>query len=183
MAFIWLLQVQLIFISIQYILEELLNPGTNNTYALAKTNNTATINSENNIFVNNRTNSGGSGTHYAYYLNGTNNLTSDYNIYNAAGTGGVLASENNGANNRTTLQAYRAVISGQELHSGIGDPNFVAPVGNSSTVSLNVQSSTPAENSGLAISGISDDFYNSPRPTPPNSSPDIGADEGNFTGS
>lgn len=134
---------------------------------------------QNNIFVNNRSNSTTGGYHYCYILNGTTGANFDYNVYFASGTGGNVASINNGTTARLTLKAVRENFILQELHSGYGNPSFVDATGNSSAVDLHISGTSPVEASGIAIAGITDDFdgntLTSYTPT------DIGADAGNFT--
>lgn len=153
--------------------------GTTNSYAFYSsiTSNVRAL--QNNIFVNNRSNSSGSGIHVAYFISGSvpapTGLASNYNIYYANGTGGILI--RNGSTNYT-LQAWRAA-SGLDLASHQADPNYISSTGNSSTVNLHVQSPTVAEANGTLIESVSDDYDGSTRATL--SATDIGADAGTFT--
>ncbi|MBL0177030.1 MAG: hypothetical protein IPP94_17535 [Ignavibacteria bacterium] len=133
----------------------------------------------NNIFVNDRSNASTGGKHYAYVLESSVIAFSDYNIYKAGGTGGVLASITGMANDLATLQALREAFAGQDLHSGAGDPNYVNATGSASVADLHVQSSTAAEGAGTVISGVSNDFDGASRAS--NTPTDIGADAGTFT--
>lgn len=153
--------------------------GTTNTYAFysAISSNTRAI--QNNIFVNNRSNTTGSALNVAYFITVTfpspSGLTSNNNILYANGTGGILL------RNTTTnysLNAWRAA-SNLDIVSHQGDPNFILATGTSSTVNLHVQSPTMAEGGGTYIPSITDDYDGSTRTglTPW----DIGADAGSFT--
>ena len=65
--------------------------GSLNSACLYNAGNSSTRNFRNNIFVNARSNSGSSGTHYAMsILNTGGTLTCDYNDYFVSGTGGKL---------------------------------------------------------------------------------------------
>ncbi|PKP23117.1 MAG: hypothetical protein CVU05_00905 [Bacteroidetes bacterium HGW-Bacteroidetes-21] len=145
--------------------------GSQNTFSFAR-GSTGTTNIRNNIFVNAR--SGGTGSHYAYYLAGVTNLTSNYNIYSNGGAG-VLAYVN--AVVRTTLGTIQTG-TGQDGSSIVADPLFVNPTGNSTTVDLDIQATSPAIGKGIAGTGILTDFDSQVRSTgvSPNG-PCIGADE------
>ena len=68
--------------------------GANNTFAFNSTGTTNARTFQNNIFVNARSNSGGTGKHYAVQYGGTTvnppGLTAGGNLFLASGTGGVL---------------------------------------------------------------------------------------------
>jgi len=135
---------------------------------------------KNNIFVNERSNSigGSNGRHYAMYLSYEDVVNSDYNIYNVTGTGGVLA--NFDGTDFTTMRAIKAYAdNGNDYHSGMGDPNFVNSIGNSSNCNLHLTGTTPAEGMGYTGITLANDFDDQVRSslTPV----DIGADAGNFT--
>jgi hypothetical protein len=151
---------------------------TTNTMAFYRSVNTTVDEVKNNIFVNNRSNSTTGGKHFCYVLNGTNSITVDYNLYQASGTGGNLASVNNGTTARATLISTRENFNGQDLHSGYGAPSFINATGNISTLDLNLTGTTPAEASGVTT-GVSVDFNGDVRS---GLSPiDMGSDAGNFT--
>lgn len=155
-----------------------------NTYAFNSTTTFNTRSFQNNIFVNARTNSAGTAKHYAFRVGGSGinptGLTSNYNLVYANGTGGILGLYN--SVDISTLKAWREA-TGQDLNSGYGDPNFVNPTGSitAGTFPLKIQGTTPAEASGNAVTGISDDIEGNTRSslTPT----DIGADAGNYTAS
>jgi len=137
---------------------------------------------QNNIFVNTRTTSGGTGKHYAVLYGGTTvnptGLTAGGNIFFVSGTGGVLGLYN-GAD-RATLVAWQAA-TGQDASSAFVDPQFVNPTGTSATVDLHLSANNPAEMGGLPLAVVTDDYDGETRSglTPT----DIGADAGNFTSS
>ena len=149
--------------------------GTVNTYAFQRLL-TGTDEIRDNIFVNSRSNTSGTGSHFAYGLNATTTATSDYNIYYAPGTGGAISSV---AGTTYTLQGLRATVSGQDLHSGNGDPNYLSPNGSSFTINLHLNSATPAEGTGVTTTtSVTDDYDGTTRSTV--TPIDIGADAGNF---
>lgn len=145
---------------------------------------------QNNIFVNARSNSGGTGSHYAARYGGavTNptGLTAGGNIFLATGAGGILG-QFNGAD-FTTLAFWQSAI-GQDGTSAMVDPLFINPTGDASAVDLHLQASNPAEGGGTlltdaltqASASVTDDFDGQTRSalTPA----DIGADAGTFTSS
>jgi hypothetical protein len=132
---------------------------------------------ENNIFYNTRT-GGTGGKHYSIKIGGSGvrplGLTSNFNLFNSNGaTFGIY-----NATEMKFLANWR-ITSDQDMASAFGDPNFIAPAGNATTVNLHIQNPTPVEHSGLAIAGVTHDFDGDTRSalTPT----DIGADAGNFT--
>ncbi|MBL0308475.1 MAG: hypothetical protein IPP77_01915 [Bacteroidetes bacterium] len=146
------------------------------SYAFRRNTSSGTYNVRNNIFVNERSNSGGSGKHFAYWV-WVAPTTSDYNIYYATGTGGILFSLN--GTDQATLQGMKSAMSGQDLSSGVGNPNFVAPT--AATPDLHLNSPTPAEGTGIAIGTVTDDFDGDVRAS--TTPTDIGADAVNATAS
>jgi hypothetical protein len=154
--------------------------GTANSFAYSSTSQSNVRDIRNNIFFNARSNSGGTGKHYAM-ANGSvtsppPGLTSDNNIVYATGFGGVLV-RFNGAD-YTTLGAWQAV-TGLDGASLSADPRFVNATGTSATVDLHLRASNPAEGRGVLIGAVTNDFDGQTRSslTPV----DIGADAGNFT--
>jgi hypothetical protein len=147
----------------------------NNSFALTSDNQSAR-DFRNNIFVNARSNSGGTGKHYAVSYATNPGLTSNNNIYYTSGTGGVLGRFNN--IDRTTLSAWQAAV-GQDGASGYGDPLFISATGTAATVDLHLQASNPAEGGGVLIAAVTDDFDGQTRSTL--TPTDIGADAGAFT--
>lgn len=154
--------------------------GASNTRAFLSTSSTNARTFQNNIFVNARSNSGGTGKHYAVVYGGTTvnptGLTTGGNLFYVSGTGGVLGSYNSA--DRSTLAAWRDA-TGQDSTSVVADPLFINPTGDAATVDLHLQPSNPAESQGVPIPTVADDFDGQTRAdtTPV----DIGADAGDFT--
>ena len=113
----------------------------------------------NNIFSNFRTTSAGTNAHYAVFLNysGSSNLTLDYNIYWASGTGGVIGNYN--GSNVTSLP----IVSGQDANSSISIPGF-SNAGGLTAADYKVNTSTV----GVAGTGIILDYAQTARGIPPN---------------
>lgn len=134
----------------------------------------------NNIFFNNRS-GGETGKHYAIKVGCSefdpDNPSSDYNIFYASGSGGIIGYYNADI---ATLQEWREATNGQDMHSGFGDPNFVNPDGNSTTVDLHVEGTTPAEGAGGEYYLMPYQDWDSDErfEQTPN---DIGADAGDYT--
>lgn len=153
--------------------------GSTNSYAFYSSVTTDVRAFQNNIFVNNRSNSSGTGINVAYFVSGTipnpTGLFSNNNLFYANGTGGILI--RNVSTNYTLISWRNA--SNLDNASNQGDPNFVLATGTSSNVDLHVQGSTMAEGNGTSISSITIDYDGSTRSgLTPN---DIGADAGSFT--
>ena len=133
----------------------------------------------NNIFVNARSNSGGTGKHYAAAYGGTTanpaGLTANNNVFFVSGTGGVLGSYN-GAD-RTTLAAWQTA-TGVDTASLNGNPLYLDPTGTSATVDLHVQAVSLVESAGTPVANVMDDFDGQARSAL--SPVDIGADAGDF---
>jgi len=148
--------------------------------ALESTGTTNARTFQNNIAVNARSNTAGTGKHWAVVYSGSGvnpaGLTAGGNLFLANGTGGALGSY--GGADRTTLADWQAA-TGQDAASAAADPLFVDPTGNATAVDLHLQASNPAEGGGLPIAAVTTDFDGQTRSalTPT----DIGADAGNFT--
>ena len=133
--------------------------GNNASYALWSNASTNTRNFRNNIFVNNRSNTGSaSGSHFAAYFNYTanTNLTLDFNTYWASGQGGVLGYFNNA--NVTSLP----LVPSRDAASLSVSPNFsgISPVTTANfypKVQLN----------GTTIAGFTNDYNGANRTSPP----------------
>jgi len=129
----------------------------------------------NNIFVNARGSSGGTGTHYAvsYNGNGANptGLTANNNLFFVSGTGGVLGFYDN--SDQITVSDWQTA-TGVDAASIFADPFFVNPTGTAATLDLHLQSASPARGAGAVIAGVTDDFDGNLRSL---TAPDIGADE------
>lgn len=122
---------------------------------------------KNNIFVNARSRSGGTSAHYAFYNFGSDltGLTSNGNLFQAAGTGGVMARYN--STSYANLTDWQTA-SGQDAASLVADPLFV-----NSASDLHISSGSPAINAGLLLD-VPTDFDGDPRSL---TTPTIGADE------
>lgn len=150
--------------------------GGANSFTLSSSGSGNVHDYRNNIFVNTRSRSGtATGGNYVitYAGTGTNpaGLTSNGNLYFASGVGGVLC-RYAGAD-RTTLAALRTAI-GQDASSAVGDPLFVNSTGDAGAVDLHIPANSPANNAGIALGAVTNDFDGQPRSA---STPDIGADE------
>ncbi len=135
---------------------------------------TVVRNIRDNIFVNNRSNGSGTGKHYAMREAGTTQLTINYNIYLANGTGGVLGFL---TSDRTTLAAFQTATT-QDAGSLNSDPAFIDPTAGTPNLHINTAAVSPADATGTAIGTVTNDFDGDTRSglTPT----DIGADA--FTG-
>ncbi len=128
-----------------------------------------------NIFVNNRVNSGATGTHYSIKINGTTpnlpNLTLNYNLYFGAGTFGFF----NGLD-VANLANWKTAV-GQDAASFYANPQFLNPGAAVPNLHINPGIASVAEGRGL--NNLFDiDFDGEMRSglTPA----DIGADAGNY---
>ena len=152
--------------------------GTVKTYALnfsIKSSSAEDI--RNNIFVNMRTNTIANKLNYVILLPViSNNWTSDYNIYFASTTDGKLSYV--GGTDLLILKSLQDSYIGADLHSGYGDPLLTHPADPFITMDLKPGDTTPAESTGIAIPGITDDFSGVQRIS--NTPTDIGAYSGNF---
>ncbi|MFN9520445.1 MAG: T9SS type A sorting domain-containing protein [Bacteroidota bacterium] len=139
----------------------------------------------NNILVNAVSNTGTAiGKNYGLRITGipTNpaSIVSNYNIYHVTGTGGFIAGTNLvDYPNLTLINGWKA-LTGYDLQSGSGNPQFVDATGTADLVDLHLQPSNPVESSADAsISSIvTEDFDGQLRST--QTAHDIGADAGNF---
>ncbi|WP_395748319.1 beta strand repeat-containing protein [Prosthecobacter sp.] len=154
--------------------------GGANSFAYSSSSQYNSRDIRNNIFVNARSNSGGTGNHYAM-TNGSVSapppgLNSDYNILYVTGKGGMLGLFN--GQDYATLAEWQAA-TGMDASSAVQDPRFVNATGTAAVVDLHLQSSNPAEGQGVLIASITKDFDGETRSslTPV----DIGADAGSFT--
>ncbi|MBS1792678.1 MAG: hypothetical protein JSS81_02420 [Acidobacteria bacterium] len=154
--------------------------GTVNTFAFNSSVTTNTRAFRDNIFFNARSNTSGTGVHYAITVGGTTanptGLTSNNNILFANGTGGAIGRFN--SLTQATLANWQTA-TGQDGASLSSDPQFIDPT-NATTPDLHLSVSNPtvAESNGVDV-GVTDDFDGQTRAsfTPV----DIGADAGNFT--
>ena len=137
--------------------------GARRSYALYSATNTNTIDYENNILVNARSNNGATGNHYSAYFNYATpgSLTLNYNVYFANGTGGFIGNFAN--TNINTLP----IISLQDANSLKIDPGFLNAGGNGSADYKLVYTKL----NGVAGTGVTDDFGGNVR----SGAPTIGA--------
>jgi len=145
--------------------------GTNNSFAFYSAAASNTRNYRNNIFVNARSRTGGSGSHFAIYYNatGVTNLTVDYNDYWVSGTGGVLAFY---STNRTTLGALQTALGPpRDVNSQNFNPLFVNA---GTTVAADYKIGISLN--GISGTGIIIDYGNFARP---GTGPTMGAWERN----
>ncbi len=144
--------------------------GNNSSYAMFSGATTGTRNYRNNIFINTRTRTSGTGSHVSmnYSSTGTSGLTVNYNDYIASGTGGVLCKY--GGTNYTTLATMQSGI-GQDANSLNQDPTFVS-AGSTSAADYKVGVTLTA----VTGTGVANDYGVFSRPA---SSPTMGAWERN----
>ena len=145
------------------------------SYAVAMTGTDPTVELKNNIFSTTQTAASGGATAKSYAI-GTNavtfvNLDSNFNVYNSTGANaGFFRSGALGSavgTDYATLAAWQAAIS-DDANSLFVDPLFT------STTDLHLQVTSPAQNIGTPIAGVTIDFDGDPRSAP---APEIGADE------
>ena len=148
-----------------------------NTYAFRRTA-TGVDDVRDNIFSNVRENDDSGGIHFAMVLNEPTTVTSDHNLYWTA-TGVDLWSLDGGATTLSDIRTLRFASGyGQDANSGVGEPNFAAPSGPASTVSLRLADPTPAEGAGQDIVSVTLDQEGDTRSTL--TPVDIGADAGDY---
>jgi len=147
--------------------------GTSNSAAFRRSVADVLMKLQDNIFYNARSNSGGTGVHWAISYNSTSSGTIGNNDYYVSGTGGVLGTTDGAATgNKATLALWQGAVTA-DAGSVSQDPYYLNP-----TVSadLHLNSATPSqlESGGTTISGITTDIDGDTRNA---STPDIGADE------
>ncbi|MBK8464832.1 MAG: hypothetical protein IPL32_03295 [Chloracidobacterium sp.] len=134
-----------------------------------------------NIFQNARTNSGGTGKHYAVKINGTaanpTGLTINNNVYFSNGASGAVFGFFNSLD-VANIGAWRTAV-GQDAGSFESNPQFNDPTNAVPDLHLHPSNSTVAEGNGVDV-GVTLDYDGQTRSglTPV----DIGADAGNFVG-
>lgn len=144
------------------------------SYGLAISGTNPTVELKNNIFYNTQTSAGGANAKsYSIGMTSTTftNLDSNFNDFftsgaNAAGfrTGSLDATGTDLAN----LAAWQAAVS-DDANSQAVDPSFIDPIADP-----HLQATTPVENDGTPIAGITDDIDGNTRSA---AAPEIGADE------
>ncbi|MBS1614353.1 MAG: hypothetical protein JST49_16150, partial [Bacteroidetes bacterium] len=158
--------------------------GAAKTYAFRRPNVLFTTSTrdaiKNNIFVNNRSNGTGTGSHFAIGINLFTGLAADscnYNLFQASGTGGFVGENVSAAVG--SLAAWNSQTSpSMDNNSFYGPAGFINPNGDATSVDLHINPSTPTqvEANALPVANVTDDYDGDARV-----SPDLGADEGNFT--
>ncbi|MCW9094679.1 MAG: hypothetical protein OQJ74_02420, partial [Ignavibacteriaceae bacterium] len=142
---------------------------TGSSYALTKRDDANIYKAYDNAVYNARSNSTGTGTHYAVYVGDTNTVTLeiDYNDFFADGTGGTFGYYQ-GPGALADLATWQTA-TGMDANSVSGDPGYV---GNDD---LHIQSSfNTLDGNGLYFASIPDDIDGDIRNM---TTPDIGADE------
>ncbi len=151
--------------------------GASATYAFNNSS-TGVRSIRNNIFFNARSNSTGTGKHYAFIEPSLTGLAINNNDYFVSGIGGVLA--NVLSTDRTTFASLQAGTL-QDGNSINGNPQFITPLTGTPDLHISPSIATAVEGSGIIIGTVTDDFDGQTRsglsPT------DIGADAGNFVSS
>lgn len=149
--------------------------GNNNTYALFSSIKDNLRKYRNNILYNARSNSAGTGSHFAIRIGGspgnTTGLTIINNIYFTSGNGGVLGYFNVSPVYSIVDWKNPAIGPGQDSYSYFTDPQFENP---EVSYRISLDTNTVANNNGFVGTQVSTDIEGDPR----NSfHPDIGADE------
>ncbi len=159
--------------------------GVNYTTAFQRTYGTSTTDLYNNIFINERSNNGGTASQYAVILEDNANVNSDYNLLWVNGTNGVIG--NLIGTDYATLGNWQTAIS-DDYNSISGEVFFVDKSGPSSTVDLHIDISIASivESAGTIIAAIPIDIdleirYGAPGSISSGTAPDIGADEIEFS--
>ncbi len=148
--------------------------GANNSMAFRRSVADLLIDVRDNSFYNTRTNTAGTGTHWAIGLSSSAVGTINNNNYFADGVGGVLGTTTNAAaGNQTTLAGWKIVIPA-DANSVSQNPNYVAPLASPPDLKINIAIPTQLESGGVSIAGITNDFEGDTRNL---TTPDIGADE------
>jgi hypothetical protein len=128
--------------------------GTNVTSCIKKQAAALSFNMKDNALFNGRSNSGGSGSHYAVYVNNTTgNIDMNFNDYWTSGTGGVLGYWNAACSNLANWQT----VSLQDSQSISANPLFI------STSDLRLQTGSPAIGSATPLTSVNDDFFSNVR--------------------
>ncbi len=154
-----------------------------NSYAFYKPN-SSIVTIKNNIFINDRSNNAttSGSKHFAYFVEHASVITSDYNIYGAAGTDGVLAYLD--GMKHTDLRGMQFYTDFQEMHSAFGTisvVNFRNVTGAAAVVDMRIQSNSSCESTGLTLGIVTSDFEGHARSGTAGDVTDIGADAGNYT--
>lgn len=145
----------------------------------------------NNIFINNAT-PGSSGRTVAHWRNGVSpdmiNSNSQSNIYYAGSPGSSRLIYYDGVLGCQTINAYQYRIKIAEMGSTSENVAFTSTTGtNANFLHIDATTNTVVESNGLNIGDVKDDYDGDKRQgnsgySGSGSAPDIGADEGGFTG-
>lgn len=134
-------------------------------------------NLRNNILVNLRTNAiAGTNKHYAATFNTSGTQTSNYNIFYATGTDGILVGRGSSTGTLlqfTTFQAYRVVNNLLDANSAFGNPQLQDPT-NATAPDLSLGILSPAFQNGIPVGAVTIDYANVARSA---TTPNIGAYE------
>jgi hypothetical protein len=158
--------------------------GNANTYSFIRTTGTTAVQLRNNLFINNRNTSSGSGLNYGIGLPGSiAGFNSNNNLFFTGGSGGRVGLQV--ATPQATLADWQSATS-QEALSFYENISLVNPNGNASTVDLHVNNVLPtqAESGGVDVA-IYEDYDGDIRfggvgYAGTGTAPDIGADEDDF---
>ncbi|MES2778644.1 MAG: T9SS type A sorting domain-containing protein [Bacteroidota bacterium] len=135
---------------------------------------------QNNVFVNNRSNSTTTGgSHFVVALNNTTTINLNYNIYHSSGTGDTVGIITGGAGAHT-LVAWKT-LSGLDATTGSGSPGLINPTAGVGSLNLHVSGTTPVEGQGVVLTGAGTDVDYDGQTRSGQTPVDIGADGGLFT--
>ncbi|MBL7727529.1 MAG: hypothetical protein JNM68_07590, partial [Dinghuibacter sp.] len=142
---------------------------------------TAALVLRNNI-VNNTSTPAGTGVTVAYRRSNatlTNyNVASNNNLFYAGTPGAANLVFNDGTNSDQTLAAYKTRVTPRDAMAVTENPPFLSVSGASANfLHINTAVATQVESGAITIAGIADDYDGDTRNA---TTPDIGADEGNF---
>lgn len=144
------------------------------SYSIAISGTNPIVELKNNNFYNTQTSGGGTNAKsYSIGMTSTTftNLDSNFNDFFASGANAAFfrtGSLDTTGTDLANLAAWQAAVA-DDANSQEVDPLFVDPI-----LDLHLQATTPVENDGTPIAGITVDFDNNPRSA---SAPEIGADE------
>ena len=148
--------------------------GSANSAAFRKALGNTLARLQNNVLYNARSNSAGTGTHWAVMLNSTTMGTIGNNDYFADGTGGVLGTTTGTtAGNQITIGAWQTAVPA-DAGSVSQNPNYLAPTATPPNLKIDASIPTQLESGGTPITGITTDFEGDTRNA---TTPDMGMDE------
>lgn len=137
--------------------------GNLNTMAIyiAGTNTSNQRDIRNNIFVNARSRTGGTGKHYAAYFGNATGLTVNYNAYYVSGTGGTLGYYPSA--DKTAIP----IVTGQDANSQNINPTFTDPDVNGNSAADFQPTNALLDGAGVTITGYTTDYSGYSRTNPP----------------